>query len=84
MKLLSLDLFDSYLTLDALYLAVNAFADSQDYALVKKRIKINKKEFIRKMIFRCDKRKNFKFQEFEKRDISSRSYLCSFEVIDTF
>jgi hypothetical protein len=84
MKLLSLDLLDVYFTLDALILAVNIFVDSQDYALIKKRIKINKKKVIRKVMFRCDKEKNLKSQEFEKRDTSSRFCLCSFEVIDTY
>jgi hypothetical protein len=84
MKLLSSDLSDSYSTLDALVLAVNVFADSQEYALVKKRIKINKKRIIRKVIFRCDKREDSKSQEFEKRNTSSRSCLCLFEIINTF
>jgi hypothetical protein len=84
MKLLSLDLPDSYLILDALVLAVNEFVDSQEYALVKKRTKINKKKVIRKMMFRCDKDEDPKPQEFEKRDSTSRFCLCSFEVIDTF
>jgi hypothetical protein len=81
MSLLSSNLFDFYLTLDDLITAINEFVDSQEYVVVKKRIKINKKKELRKAIFRCDKSEKHKYERFEKRETFSRRCECSFEVI---
>jgi heme oxygenase len=81
MSLLSSDLFDSYLTLDDLITAINEFVDSQEYVVVKKRIKINKKKVLRKAILRCDKDEKHKYERFEKRETFSRQCECSFEII---
>jgi hypothetical protein len=60
MKLLSSDLSNAYSTLNVLIIVLNEFADSQKYALVKKRTKISKKEVIRKKVFKCNRDENFK------------------------
>jgi hypothetical protein len=83
MKLLSSDLSDLYSTLNDLIVALNEFADSQKYALIKKRTKINNKEVIRKTVFKCDRDENFKSQNFERRKTFTRSCECSFEVFVT-
>ncbi len=65
MSLLSSNLFDLYSTLDDFISAVNEFAGSQEYVVVKKRIKINKKEVLRKTILRCDTDEKHKYERFE-------------------
>jgi hypothetical protein len=52
MKLLSFDIviMNSYLNLNDLVCAVNEFADSQEYAINKKRTKVNKKKILRKAV----------------------------------
>ncbi len=62
MSLLSPNLLDLYPTLDDLITAINEFADSQEYVVVKKRIKINKKIVLRKAILRCDKDEKHKYE----------------------
>jgi hypothetical protein len=83
MKLLSSNFFHIFFTLNDLITAVNEFADDQDYVVVKKRIKNNKKEVLRKVVLRCDRDENLKSQEFEKRETSTRACDCSFEVVVT-
>jgi biopolymer transport protein ExbB/TolQ len=83
MKLLSSSFSHTFVTLNELVSAVNEFADDQEYAIVKKRIKNSKKEVLRKVVLRCDKDENFKSQEFEKRKTSTRACECSFEVVTT-
>ncbi len=62
-------------------IAINEFANDQKYAIVKKRIKINKKKILRKAILRCDRERNDKLQKFERRKIFNRSCECSFEAV---
>jgi hypothetical protein len=81
MKLLSSDIAEFFSTLNDLMTAINEFANDQKYAIVKKRIKINKKEVLRKAILRCDRERNDKLQEFERRKTFSRSCECSFEAV---
>jgi hypothetical protein len=81
MKLLSSDIAEFFLTLNDLMTAINEFANDQRYAIVKKRIKINKKEVLRKAILRCDRERNDKLQGFERRKTFSRSCECSFEAV---
>jgi hypothetical protein len=81
MKLLFSDIAKFFSTLNDLITAINEFANDQKYAIVKKRIKINKKEVLRKAILRCDKERNDKLQEFERRKTFSRSCECSFEAV---
>jgi hypothetical protein len=81
MKLLSLDIVEFFSIFNDFMIAINKFANDQKYAIVKKRIKINKKEILRKAILRCDKERNDKFQEFERRKTFNRSCECSFETI---
>jgi hypothetical protein len=81
MNLLFSNLFDSYFTLDDLITAINEFVDSQEYVVVKKRIKINKKKVLRKTIFRCDKSEKHEYEKFEKRETFNRRCECSFEVV---
>ncbi len=80
-ELLFSNLFNSFLTLDETIIAVNQFADTQEYAVIKKRTKINKKEVIRKITFICDKDEKMKSQKFEKRKTSTRACECSFETM---
>jgi hypothetical protein len=47
-KMLFSNLIEFYLTLDDLVIAINEFVDSQEYVVVKKRIKVSKKEVLRK------------------------------------
>ncbi len=64
-------------------IAINEFAHDQEYAIVKKRIKINKKKVLRKTILRCDKERNDDLQDFKRRRIFSRSCKFSFEAVIT-
>ncbi len=81
MSLLFSNLFDLYFTLDNLITAINEFVDSQEYVVVRKRIKINKKKMLRKAILRCDKDEKHKYEKFEKRETFSRQCECLFEII---
>jgi hypothetical protein len=81
MKLLSSNIVDFFSTLNDLMTAINEFANDQEYAIVKKRIKINKKEVLRKTILRCDRERNDDLQEFERRRTFNRSCECSFEAV---
>jgi hypothetical protein len=83
MKLLSLDIIDVYSTLDELIVAINQHASKQEYAVIKKRTKKNKKEILKKAMLRCDKDEIAKSQEFDKRKTSTRLCECSFETIIT-
>jgi hypothetical protein len=74
---------NSFLILNNLVRAVNEFADSQEYAIIKKRTKLSKKKVLRKTMLKCDKEENDKLQEYEKRIISTRQCDCSFEVVAT-
>jgi hypothetical protein len=82
-KMLLSNLIEFYLTLDDLVTAINEFVDSQDYVVVKKRIKISKKEVLRKAILRCDKDEKHEYDRFEKRETFSRRCEYFFEVVDT-
>jgi hypothetical protein len=83
MKLLSSDIvvMNSYFNLNNLVCAVNEFADSQEYAITKKRTKVSKKKILRKAVLKCDKRKENKLKEFNKRETSTRQCDCSFEAV---
>jgi hypothetical protein len=81
--LLSSNLSNPFLTLDETLVVVNQFAGTQEYAVIKKRIKINKKEVIRKIILMCDKNEKMRSQDFEKRKTSTRACECFFETMIT-
>jgi hypothetical protein len=85
MELLSSEIvvMDSFLTLNDLVRAVNEFAGSQGYAVIKKRTKLSKKGVLRKAVLKCDKEGNGKLQEYGKRVISTRQCDCSFEAVAT-
>ncbi len=78
MSLLFSNLLDFYSTLDDLVTAINEFVDFQEYVVVKKRIKINKKEMLRKTILKCDKDEKHKYKRFEKRETFSQQCECFF------
>jgi hypothetical protein len=82
-KLLFSDLSDHYLILNALLLVINIFVESQEYEVVKKRIKKRSKKVLRKAMLRCDKDRDSKTQEFETRETSIRSIECSFDLVIT-
>jgi hypothetical protein len=50
MKFLSLDIINVYSTLDELIVAINQHANKQEYAVIKKRTKKNKKEILKKAV----------------------------------
>ncbi len=79
--LLSSNLSNSFFILDETFVVVNQFADTQEYVVIKKRIKINKKEVIRKVILMCDKSEKMRFQDFEKRKTLTRACECLFETM---
>ncbi len=83
MTLLSSNLFDFYSILNQLIAIVNEFADLHEYVVIKKRIKINKKEVIRKEVLMCDKDDKYKHQRIEKRATFSRQCECFFETVAT-
>jgi hypothetical protein len=72
---------NSFYTLDDLVRVINEFADSQEYAIIKKRTKLSKKEILRKTMLKCDKEENNKLQEYKKRVIFTRQCDCSFEAV---
>jgi hypothetical protein len=82
-ELLSPNLSNSFLTLDDVLVAVNEFADTQEYAVIKERTKINKKEVIRKATLMCDKNEKMRSQDYEKRKTTIRFCECSFETVIT-
>jgi hypothetical protein len=81
MKLLSSNIVEFFSIFNDFMIAINEFANDQEYAIVKKKIKINKKEILRKAILKCDKEKNDDLQEFERKRIFNRSCECSFETV---
>jgi hypothetical protein len=54
MKFLSSNFFHTFFTLTNLMTVVNKFVEDQEYFVVKKRTKNNKKDVFRKVVFRCD------------------------------
>jgi hypothetical protein len=80
-NLLSSNLFDFYFILDDLVAAINEFADSQEYVVIKKRTKISKKKVSQKATLRCDKNEKHKYENFEKRQTFNRQCECSFEIV---
>ncbi len=74
---------DFFFILHKTIIAVNQFVDTQEYAVIKKRIKINKKKVIRKIIFMCDKDEKMKSQNFENRKTSTQVCECSCEIMIT-
>jgi hypothetical protein len=83
MKLLFSDLSNHYLILNALLLVINIFVESQEFEVVKKRIKRSSKKVLRKAMLRSDKDRDSKTQEFETRETSIRSIECSFDLVIT-
>ena len=53
------DLSENYASLDALLQAVNTFASSQGYAVVKRRTKVSKKGVLRKAVLMCDRNEEY-------------------------
>ncbi len=53
------NLSDNYASLDVLLQAVNTFASSQSYAVVKRRTKVSKKGILRKAVLICDRNKEY-------------------------
>ncbi len=82
-KMLPPNLTESYPTLDDLVTAINEFAGSQEYAVVKKRTKVSKKGVLRKAVLRCDKDEKHEYERFGKRETSSRRCECPFEAVAT-
>jgi hypothetical protein len=82
-KMLFSNLIKFYFTLDDLVTAINEFVDSQEYVVVKKRIKISKKEVLRKAVLKCDKDEKHEYEKFEKRETFNRRCECSFEIVAT-
>ncbi len=82
-KMLLSNLIEFYFILDDLVTAINEFVGSQGYVVVKKRIKVSKKEVLRKAILRCDKDKKHEYERFEKRETFNRRCECSFEIVAT-
>lgn len=70
-----------YVSFEELRLAVNAHAASQGYAIVTKRSKKNKRGVLRKVWMFCDKSRVFKSEGHGRRETSSRSTECPFELI---
>ena len=84
MNLLSSRIIDYYESLNSLLVAVNTHAASQDYAVVKKRIKNSKKGVLRKVVLMCDRSYIFiKNTEYEKRNKVSRECECPFDAVVT-
>lgn len=54
MELLPLELEDTYPSLNDMNQAINFFASSQGYAVVKRRTKTSKKGVLRKAVLMCD------------------------------
>ena len=76
--------FDSrYDIFSELFTAFNEHAKSQEYAMIKVRIKKFKKNVFRKCVFKCDRKKKFKDSEdIDKRiHVSSRLIDCSYSAI---
>ncbi len=74
-EMLLSNLIEFYLTLDDLVTAINEFVGSQEYVVVKKRIKISKKEVLRKD--RSSESQN------KKSDTSTRRDSSGFEFTET-
>ena len=72
-----------YDTLSELFTAFNEHAKSQEYAMIKIRIKKFKKSVLRKCVFRCDRKETFKNSEnIDKRiHVSFRLIDCSYSAI---
>ena len=70
-----------YNSLDELIAAINIHAAKQDYAMIIKRTKKNKKNLIRKTWIICDKSRKARDKKHEKRQKSSRKTECSFEIV---
>jgi hypothetical protein len=70
-----------YLSLEILIIAVNNHAESQDYAVVKQRIKKNLKiDQVIKIYLRCDReeKSKLKFHEQKRKHSFTRLVKCSF------
>ncbi len=71
----------SYATLEELISAVNVFAATQGYAVVKKRTKKSKKSVLQKVILMCDRSKAYVDEKRFARDTTSRKCDCLFDAV---
>ena len=65
-----------------MFKAFNDHVDSQEYAMIKTRIKESKKEILRKCVFRCDRNKKANNDEIDKLfHVSSKLIDCLFSAV---
>lgn len=83
MDLLPPEFSHAFPTLDDVHVAINLFAASQGYAIVKKRTRKSKKGVLRKAVFQCDKSGSYKPQGPANRPTSSRMCKCPFQALTT-
>lgn len=71
-----------YIFLDFLIKIVHEFASFQEYAVIKQRIKTNKKNFIRKTVLKCDRGEKYQVEKFEKRlHFTFKKIECQFHAV---
>ena len=75
------DLSDKYVSLDNLLQAINNFASSQGYAVVKRRTKLSKKRVLIKAVLKCNWNKEYHSKNWSKREISSWKTNCPFDAL---
>lgn len=68
-------------TLDDVFTAINSFAGSQGYAMVKKRTTKNKEGVLQTVTFKCDKGGHYESRAHGKRKSAMRSCKCPFQAI---
>ena len=66
MNLQPSDLLNNYSFLDNLIQAINTFASSQDYVVVKKKTKVNKKKVLKKVVLMYDWSKKYFTKSYNK------------------
>ena len=66
MNLQPSDLLNNYSFLDNLIQAVNTFASLQDYVVVKKKTKVNKKKVLKKVVLMYDWSKKYFTKSYNK------------------
>ena len=72
---------DKYASLDNLIQAINTFASSQGYAVVKRRTKVSKKGVLRKGVLMCNQSKEYHTESWSKRETASRKTGCPFDAL---
>lgn len=72
MKTQPFNLLNHYTSFNILFQAINIFAYSQDYAVVKNRIKVSKKGVLRKAVLMCDQNKKYHTKSWNKRETATQ------------